>query len=278
MAAEHRSDLFLQNSSTSLITPSSPSSPPSPSSSSILANPHLHYYQTVYLVLLFVVVFTSLLMGCTYARIAVRAANALHWATLSKLITSPLAFFDAISLGRILNLFSHNIDELDGQLPVALDGFAQRALLVLGSFLLIVLTLHWLFSLPFLIFGVVFVLIYRHYRSATYWLKQADLRLRSPIYGYLSATVEGLSVVKAFSGAEDRFTRNFFRLADRQAAGHWLSLCTVRWLSIRIDLLCIAANVVVCLLVLVKLRTVGAAYAGLVITQSMQVRWFLGSF
>lgn len=247
-------------------------SPPSLASAqwgSILANPDLHYYQSVYLFLFCVVIFTSLLMGCFYARICVRAANSLHNLTLQKLICSPLAFFDSIQLGRILNLFSHNIDELDNQLPVALDGFTQRFLLVLGTFLLIILTLNW-FALPIAVFCVVFLLIYRHYRTATYWLKQADMRLRSPIYSYIATTIEGLNTVKAFR-AETRFTREFFTLCDRQQAGNWLSLCNVRWLSIRVDLLCILVNALVCLLVLVNLKTVGSAYAGLVITQSMQV-------
>ena len=238
-------------------------------SNSIQDNPDLSYFQSLYIILFGCVIVTSFLMGCLFAQFIVRAANRLHFETLTKLVYSPMAFFDTIQLGRILNLFSHNIDEIDSQLPISLDGFLQRFMLVMGTFVLIIGTLHW-FSIPFVAFCVIFVLIFRYYRKATYWLKKCDIQLRSPIYSHLQTTIDGIATIKAFNG-EHRFATQFSKLCDRHQAASWLSCCNTRWLSIRIDIICILANVLVCLLVLFNLKHVGSAYAGLVITQSMQV-------
>lgn len=237
---------------------------------SIVDNPNLHYYQTIYFVSFSIVILTSLGMGIIFARLVLRASNFLHGKVLTKVVKSPMAFFDTIKSGKIVNLFSHNIDELDNLLPVSLDGFLQRFLLVIGNFLIIIVTLYW-FSLLFLLMVIVFVAIFRLYRKAMYWLKQADMRNRSPIYSFVNSTADGLSTIKAFR-VEGNFENKFHQLCDRHIAANFLSNCAVRWLSIRIDFLCVFASVGVCLLTLFNLGSIGSAYAGLVITQSLQVR------
>lgn len=239
-------------------------------SQSILDNPNLHLYQSIYFVSFFIVIVTSLVMGIFFARIILKASNNLHSQTLKKVIKSPMAFFDSIKLGKIVNLFSHNIDELDNQLPVSLDGFLQRVLLVLGNFLIIIFTLYW-FSILFIFFIVVFFIVFRLYRKAMYWLKQADMRNRSPIYSFVNTTIDGLSTIKAFQ-LESQFQSKFHELCDRHIAANFLSQCAVRWLSIRIDFLCVFSSVAICMLALFNLQTIGPAYAGLVITQSLQVK------
>lgn len=236
---------------------------------SILVNPRLPLYASIYFVSFVVVIFTSLTMGLVFANSIITAANRLHRKLLQKIINAPISFHDTIKMGSIINLFGHHIDVVDNLLPISLDSFLQRALLVIGSILIIIGTLYWL-SLPMLLVAIAFVFIFRYYRRATYWLRRAEVRLRSPIGSWVEMTMAGKSTIKAF-GYETRFIEQFHRKADQHLAAYFLSESAVRWLSIRIDVLCVFISTIVCVFVLIRLDSIGAAYAGLVITQSMMV-------
>ncbi|XP_027203988.2 ATP-binding cassette sub-family C member 12-like isoform X2 [Dermatophagoides pteronyssinus] len=240
---------------------------------SIIINPNLRLYQSIYLISFIIVIFTSLIMAIMFVRIITIAANTLHNRILAKIIYSPIIFFDTIKAGKIINLFSHNMDELDNQLPVALDGFLQRLLIVIGNFIIIISMLYW-FTIPFIFFIILFYLIFRYYRKAMYWLKQADMCLRSPIYSFVNNTIDGLATIKAF-GMERKFEENFHTICDQQIVAFYYYQCAIRWLSIRIDCLCILASLCITILVIFNLNYIGSAYAGLLITQSLQLSGLL---
>lgn len=240
---------------------------------SIIDNPNLHFYQLIYLILFFVVICTSIIMAVVFVRIVTTAANTVHRNILAKVVHSPIIFFDSIQIGKIINLFTHNMDELDNHLPVAIEGFFQRILLVMGNFIIIFFTLYWSI-IPLIIFCIAFYIIFRYYRKAMYWLKMADMRLRSPIYSYLNTTIDGLSIIKAFR-CEILFQNNFAKLCNIHAAAKTYHLSAVRWLSIRIDFICILISFIVTLFIVFNAQTIGTAYAGLVITQSLQVNYLL---
>ncbi|KAH9515970.1 Multidrug resistance-associated protein 5, partial [Dermatophagoides farinae] len=240
---------------------------------SIIVNPDLHLYQLVYLISFVIVICTSFIMAIIFVRVITTAANTFHSKILSKIIHSPIIFFDSIKMGKIINLFSHNMDELDNQLPVALDGFLQRVLLVTGNFIIIISMLYW-FTIPFIFFTISFYLAFRYYRKAMYWLKQADMRLRSPIYSFVNNTIDGLATIKAFQ-MERKFQINFYSICDQQIAAFYYYHCAVRWLSIRIDCICVSASLCITFFVILNLNYIGSAYAGLLITQSLQLSGLL---
>ncbi|OTF74905.1 ABC transporter sub-family C-like protein, partial [Euroglyphus maynei] len=235
---------------------------------SIIINPNLQMYQLVYLISFFIVIFTSFIMAIMFVRVITMAANNLHNKILAKIIYSPIIFFDTIKNGKIINLFSHNMDELDNQLPIAMDGFLQRVLLVIGNFIIIISMLYW-FTIPFIFFTISFYLTFRYYRKAMYWLKQADMRLRSPIYSFVNNTIDGLATIKAFQ-MERKFENNFYKICDQQIAAFYYYHGAIRWLSIRIGCICVTASMCITFLVIFNLNYIGSAYAGLLITQSLQ--------
>lgn len=66
-----------------------------------------------------------------------RAARAMHDQMLATLMRSPMRFFDVTPVGRILNRFSHDVDECDNEFPSVIRGFANCFFSVLFFFAVI---------------------------------------------------------------------------------------------------------------------------------------------
>jgi len=108
------------------------------------------------------------------------------------------------------------------------------------------------------------------FRGAIRDLKRMENILRSPIYSHITATIEGISIIKAFN-KQKQFIHKFNQLIDSQSAPNFLYYCSMRWLSTRMDILCVFVSLFAALFAISSKESVGAAFAGLALVLSMQV-------
>jgi ATP-binding cassette subfamily C (CFTR/MRP) protein 5 len=235
----------------------------------ILNNPELKYYQTVYGLSIGIVLCATLALGYMFTKVTLTASSHLHDQVFTKVFRSPMSFFDTVPIGRILNIFTRDMDEVDTQLPVALDGFLQRLMIVICNLIIIIMIFPW-FLIPFTALGFIFWLIHKMFRGAMRDLKRIENASRSPIYSHVTATIEGLSIIKAFNKQSD-FVFKFTELVDSQSAPNFLYFCSMRWLSTRMDILCVFISLFAAMFALTGKESVGAAFAGLALVLSMQV-------
>nr|CAD7196531.1 unnamed protein product [Timema douglasi] len=87
-------------------------------SNNINDNPDFSMYQLVYSVMIAVILGTSLLRGLVFTKVTLRASNKLHNQLFTKIINSPIKFFETTPTGRIQNLFSRDIDEGIGKVEL----------------------------------------------------------------------------------------------------------------------------------------------------------------
>ncbi|MEQ2190774.1 Multidrug resistance-associated protein 5, partial [Xenoophorus captivus] len=80
-------------------------------SNSMRLNPHIQYYSTVYVISMAAALFLKTVRGLVFVKCTVKAASALHDKLFSRLLLSPMRFFDTTPLGRILTRFSRDMDE-----------------------------------------------------------------------------------------------------------------------------------------------------------------------
>lgn len=67
----------------------------------------------------------SLATLCLYMG-GLRAARTMHRQMLTAVVRSPMTtFFDVTPVGRILNRFSHDVDEVDNEFPSVIRGFCN---------------------------------------------------------------------------------------------------------------------------------------------------------
>lgn len=100
--------------------------------------------------------------------------------------------------------------------------------------------------------------------------KRIEIARRSPILSKISATINGLSIIKAFKKKDD-FIKQFHEIVDDHLAPYYLYFCSMRWLSTRLDIICVSITLSASLFAVFYKNVVGAAYAGLAISLSMQL-------
>ncbi|XP_038051020.1 multidrug resistance-associated protein 5-like [Patiria miniata] len=238
-------------------------------SESITDNPRLHVYQLVYglsaVGSLAVIAFRCFV----YAKMTLRASSNLHKKVFKKVVLSPMSFFDTTPLGRILNRFSKDLDELDVTLPFTINPFVNNSLLILFSLLTVT------FVFPHLLIGLViifliFFLLNFFFRHGVRELKKFDNLARSPWFSHITTTVQSLPTIHAY-GKQREFIQRFHVQLDDSTNVLILFYLTNRWLAIRFDFITILLTGATALLVVLTHGSIPAATAGLAISYANQL-------
>lgn len=117
---------------------------------------------------------------------------------------------------------------------------------------------------------IIYFVTQHFYRNANRDIKRIDSASKSPLFQHLSATLQGLSILRAFR-QENRFTIDMMDKVDNAVSASLHMYMIQKWLAIVLDFLTtcfVFATAALC----VGLRdTVTASQAGLVITYAMQL-------
>ena len=151
-----------------------------------------------------------LVVGFTAAKIFITqlvglsAARRLHLAMLERLVRTPVAFFDVTPVGRIVNRFASDFDNIDRAMADNCIGVFGSMFALISCFSVIIYMLPvfviWLFPLLTLYYRVQFT-----YRLAAREMKRLNSNARSPIFQHFNETLQGLITIRAF-GATERFS------------------------------------------------------------------------
>ncbi|XP_022093424.1 multidrug resistance-associated protein 4-like [Acanthaster planci] len=87
------------------------------------------------------------------------------------------------------------------------------------------------FTLPI---AIVLFLTRRYYLASSREVKRLEGVARSPVFSHLSATLTGLSTVRAFK-AQQRFIADFDGYLDGHTRAWFLFLATSSWLGVQLD-------------------------------------------
>ncbi|GFY57332.1 multidrug resistance-associated protein 5 [Trichonephila inaurata madagascariensis] len=243
--------------------------PPPHVTVSISEHPHVEYHQMVYGLSVVAMLAASLILGYLFTKMTLRASSSLHDKLLQKVFRSPMHFFDTTPIGRILNLFTHDVDEIDTQLPAVMVVLLQRISTLLLALLLIVIVYHW-FAIPLVVLGSLFLFLQKLFKATIRDLKRFQSASRSPIFSHVASTVKGLPTIKAFEKQEDFFDK-FTQLVDNNASPRYLYYSSLRWMGIRMDLLCLVITLATILFVLYLKDQTSPAFAALALVLVLQL-------
>ncbi|XP_023930136.1 multidrug resistance-associated protein 4 isoform X1 [Lingula anatina] len=211
----------------------------------------------------------GLLRALMFFKVCVDASRNLHNKMFHSIIRVPVYFFDTNPVGRILNRFAKDTGQMDDLLPVTFFDFTQCFLMILGIIVVAGVVNPWVFipTLPLCLF---FVYLRRYYLATSRDIKRLEGTCRSPVFSHLSATLNGLSTIRAYH-VEELFGKEFNSHQDLHTEAWFLFLVTTRWFAIRLDWICAFFVTTVTMVSILARDNLGlnAGLVGLAVTYSM---------
>lgn len=179
----------------------------------------------------------------------------------------PSFSLESTPVGRLIQRFSKDLDQIDQQLPTSLGQLISSSLSIVSSMVAISIVTP---SFGFVMIGISFVYlaITNYYRNVARELKRLEAISRSPIYAHFSETLGGLPVIRGFKRDKLYRQKNEARLDDNISTFNSLKSVD-RWLSFRLESL---GNVIVLFSALLAVLTGSkAGSAGLSLNNALGV-------
>uniref|UniRef100_A0A182YM29 Uncharacterized protein n=1 Tax=Anopheles stephensi TaxID=30069 RepID=A0A182YM29_ANOST len=188
------------------------------------------------------VVMFTIFRGYLFFNICMKASRNLHDRMFARILTAPMRFFDTNPSGRILNRFSKDMGAIDELLPKAMIE-AIQILLVMTGILTMITIVNPLLLIPLLGAVVLYALALKLYLRPIQDLKRLEGITRSPVFSHISATLSGLSTIRA-SGVQEKIREEFDDLQNVHSAVWQLTMASNAALGLWLD--CISTAFVAC--------------------------------
>jgi len=233
----------------------------------VLKEETAHLFIGVYVGLAGLAVLLLLSTSLTFYRAALTASTRIHNAVFKAVLDAPISFLDTTPVGRVINRFANDVDQMDDSLTDTLDQTFYFGMQVLGTIILVACIFPY-----FLI--VLVPLLYAYHRIQNFFrptareLKRLDSITRSPLYAHLSSTLQGLPTIRAY-GAQERFQEKNREFIDLSSGVTFTLWGANRWLGFRLDML--ALIVVISAALFSVFAPISSATAGLVMAYVLQL-------
>ncbi|UJR10923.1 hypothetical protein I4U23_015108 [Adineta vaga] len=180
-----------------------------------------------------------LLFGITLVRVVItefvflNAGRILHNKMFRRFVRAPISFFDLNPIGRMTNRFTKDVATMDDNLPISLFDLFQCLFKVFGTVVLVSWINPWSF-IPAIIAVICMIYIRNRFSQCIRDLKRIEGVSRSPVYSYLSSTIQGLKVIRSYH-AEEMCSREFQSHLNNNSRVNYLITNVNRWAAIRFD-------------------------------------------
>ncbi|KAI1178956.1 ABC transporter [Nemania sp. FL0916] len=186
----------------------------------------------------------------------------LHSAAVNTITRSSLRFLGTTDVGKVLNLFSQDINIMDTQLPRMTNNMFFSLSNVVGQAVVIALSSPWL-ALSYPLFLALLWGIQRVYLPSSKRLRLLDLEAKAPLYTNFLDTLTGLPTIRAFGWLPHYQIQNNALLDDSQRPSYLLAM-TQQWLMLTMNVLVALIAVVLVTLATQLGSDAGSVGAGLV--------------
>lgn len=161
---------------------------------------------------------------------------------------------------------------MDIALTSVLEIFLSLSWANIVTFLLVVLVFPW-FLIPLAVSILTFAIYTAIFQTGLREVKRLENLSRSPLFGHINTMVQGLPTIHAYDKTQD-FISRFLKLQDDNTVLQTIFHFTSRWVALRLDLLVVFIVGSTALCVVLLRGTTSAAFAGLALAYTAQVKRF----
>ncbi|XP_008214580.1 probable multidrug resistance-associated protein lethal(2)03659 isoform X1 [Nasonia vitripennis] len=210
----------------------------------------------------------TLVRSSAFFDMCMRASRNLHDAMFTSISHATMRFFNTNTSGRILNRFSKDMGAVDELLPIALIDCLQIGLTLVGIIVVVAISNPWLL-IPTVLISIVFYYLRVIYIATGRSVKRLEGVTRSPVFGHLSASLQGLATIRAFD-ADETLINEFDQHQDLHSSAWFIFIATSRAFGFYLDVFCLLyiAVVTMSFFILGDEKADGGS-VGLAITQSI---------
>lgn len=187
-------------------------------------------------------IWTAAFVGLSFVAIvcqnigALRASKVLHESLAWRVLRMPISWYDRTPVGRAQNRFSTDVQAIDRSVSNSVIFLIRGLVSPLVSLYAIGSEVPWLLPCFIPMLAAAFH-VANSYLMVARDLKRIDSTTKSPVYACFNESLNGLSTLRAFDGAFDRFKNRFARLVDKTNSAELHLFATNFWLSVRLNTL-----------------------------------------
>ncbi|XP_018565523.1 probable multidrug resistance-associated protein lethal(2)03659 isoform X2 [Anoplophora glabripennis] len=223
----------------------------------------------IYICLVIGTIVVAIMRSIAFFRYCVVASIKLHNLMFDKIVYAPMRFFNINPPGRILNRFSKDIGALDELLPLSLLDTLETALNVAAITIVIGSLNPWIL-LPTVVILIIFYYLRIVFLATSRAVKRVEATTRSPIYTHLSASLQGLTTIRAF-GAQEILKREFDNYQNKNTSPYYIFVAANRTFGFWLDFHCVVYIALVTISILFIEKEIFGGNVGLALTQSISL-------
>ncbi|KAF2900927.1 hypothetical protein ILUMI_05259, partial [Ignelater luminosus] len=223
----------------------------------------------IYSAIIAATIIMALLHSVFYFVFFMRASVNLHDRIFGTISYATMRFFNANPTGRILNRFSKDMGIIDEYIPFVLSDVLEIALLAIGTIVLTGIVNPWL-VLPSIGLLVLFYLLRLVYLETSRSVKRIEGITRSPIFSHMTASMHGLSAIRAFS-AQRTLIHEFDTHQDLHSSAWYMFISASRAFGLWLDCICTLFISAVIISLLALNRDYYGGDVGLIVTQYLSL-------
>ncbi|XP_030765293.1 probable multidrug resistance-associated protein lethal(2)03659 isoform X2 [Sitophilus oryzae] len=190
-----------------------------------------------YSVAIFIVISLTIFRSLVFYRFCNKASVRMHNNMFYKIVYATMRFFNVNPSGRILNRFSKDMNQVDENLPMTLLDTLQISLTVLAITTVIAIVNPWML-LPTVIMLTIFYYMRVGFLATSRDIKRLEGITRSPVYSHLTASLQGLTTIRAF-GAQEILKSEFDSYQNSYSSAYFMFLGANRTFGFWLDMHCV---------------------------------------
>ncbi|XP_060516805.1 ATP-binding cassette sub-family C member 4-like [Cylas formicarius] len=221
----------------------------------------------LYTIMIIVSTGLSLVRAFSNFYFCTKAGRNLHRVLVEGVVNAYMSFFDNHFIGNVVNRVAKDMHTIDEAVPFVIYENLRSFFLIIATMVLIV-SVNLIFLVPAAFLFLILYVIQRFYMPTGRSIKRLEAATRSPMVGYVNASLEGITTVRACE-QEKLLKYEFDRHQDVYTSVFYMNITTVRWFAFVLDLSCTAFIAVVVLKFAIFSEGTLGGDVGLAVTQAM---------